>query len=137
MGESPPTRSLASDWNATHEPSAEIDGSPELSSPAVSRLTAPPATVYWEEQELGRKYRRLGLRHYYRADAFVYHRWRKGGGEHDSSAVTTRYFEEGMRLYYAQSYGRVGAATYDLLGLFRVLAGASRALARAGSRPAS
>jgi N-acetylglucosaminyl-diphospho-decaprenol L-rhamnosyltransferase len=89
------------------------------------------ATVYWEEQELARKYRRLGLRSYYRADAFVYHRWRKGGGEHDDNVVTTRYFEEGMRLYYELSYGRAGALTYDLLGLFGVLAGAFRGFRRA------
>jgi N-acetylglucosaminyl-diphospho-decaprenol L-rhamnosyltransferase len=89
------------------------------------------ATVYWEEPELARKYRRLGLRGYYRADAFVYHRWRKGGGEHDDNVVTTHYFEEGMRRYYEISYGRLGATTYDLLGLFGALAGAFRARRRA------
>jgi GT2 family glycosyltransferase len=95
------------------------------------------ATIYWEEPELARKYQRLGLGMYYRADAFVFHHWRKGGGEHDSEVATTRYFEEGMRLYYELSYGRAGRITYDLLGLFPALAGALRARRRGGSRPAS
>jgi GT2 family glycosyltransferase len=95
------------------------------------------ATIYWEEQELSRKYRRLGLGAYYEADAFVYHRWRKGGGEHDSSDTTTRYFEEGMRLYYELSYGRAGTAIYDSLGLFAAAAGAIRARRHAGSPSAS
>jgi GT2 family glycosyltransferase len=95
------------------------------------------ATIYWEEPELSRKYRRLGLSAYYEPDAFVYHRWRKGGGEHDSDAITKRYFEEGMRLYYSISYGRAGTAIYDSLGLFGALAGALRARRRGGSPSAS
>jgi GT2 family glycosyltransferase len=95
------------------------------------------ATIYWEEPELSRKYRRLGLSLYYRADAFVFHHWRKGGGEFDNDATTKRYFEEGMRLYYEISYGRAGRLTYDLLGLASALAGALRARRRGGSRPAS
>ena len=95
------------------------------------------ATIYWEEPELARKYRRLGLSLYYRADAFLFHHWRKGGGEHDSDATTKRYFEEGMRLYYEISYGRLGRLTYDLLGLVSAPAARARARRRGGSRPAS
>jgi GT2 family glycosyltransferase len=73
------------------------------------------ATIYWEEQEIARKFRRRGQHAYYRADAFVYHRWRKGGGEHDSQPVTTAYFDEGMRLYYAQTYGVAGRVLFDAL----------------------
>ena len=69
------------------------------------------ARMYWEEHELARKLRRLGLYGYYRADAFVYHRWRKGGIEHASSTEAQRYFEEAMRLYYRTFYGRAGGAT--------------------------
>ena len=95
------------------------------------------ATVYWEEQELARKFRRRGQHAYYRADAFVFHHWRKGGGEHDSSATTAAYFEEGMRLYYEQSYGRLGRLTYDLLRLVPALAGVFRDRRHGESRPAS
>lgn len=95
------------------------------------------ATIYWEEPELARKYRRLGLSAYYEPDAFVFHRWRKGGGEHDSDALTKRYFEEGMRLYYGLSYGRTGTLAYDALTFFGALATSVRGSRRAGSRPAS
>jgi N-acetylglucosaminyl-diphospho-decaprenol L-rhamnosyltransferase len=80
------------------------------------------ARMYWEEQELARKLRRLGLHGYYRADAFVFHRWRKGGTQHATSADAQRYFEEAMRLYYRTFYGRLGGFLYVLLdGLQRVL----------------
>jgi N-acetylglucosaminyl-diphospho-decaprenol L-rhamnosyltransferase len=95
------------------------------------------ATIYWEEQELARKFRRRGQRAYYRADAFVFHRWRKGGGEHDDQPTTTRYFEEGMELYYSLSYGPLGRLSYRTLGLLGALGASLRALARGGSRPAS
>jgi GT2 family glycosyltransferase len=73
------------------------------------------ARMYWEEQELARKLRRLGLHGYYRADAFVFHRWRKGGTEHATSADAQRYFEEAMRLYYRTFYGRAGGVLFDAL----------------------
>lgn len=95
------------------------------------------ATIYWEEAELSRKYRRIGLSAWYLAEAFVYHRWRKGGGEFDSDERTKGYFEEGMRLYYEQSYGRLGRLTFDALGVFTALAGTLRRARRARSRPAS
>lgn len=80
------------------------------------------ATIYWEEQEIALKFRRRGQHAYYRADAFVYHRWRKGGGEHDDDAVTTRYFEDGMRLYYEHAYGVSGRLLFDGLSRLSVLA---------------
>jgi GT2 family glycosyltransferase len=73
------------------------------------------AQMYWEEQELARKLQRLGLHGYYRADAFVFHRWRKGGTEHASSADAQRYFDEAMRLYYRTFYGRAGGLLFDAL----------------------
>ena len=71
--------------------------------------------MYWEEHELARKLRRLGLHGYYRADAFVFHRWRKGGTEHTTSVDAQRYFEEAMRLYYRTFYGRAGNVLFDAL----------------------
>jgi GT2 family glycosyltransferase len=73
------------------------------------------ARMYWEEHELARKLRRLGLHGYYRADAFVFHRWRKGGTEHTTSTDAQRYFDEAMRLYYRTFYGRAGSFIYELL----------------------
>jgi GT2 family glycosyltransferase len=78
--------------------------------------------MYWEEQELARKLQRLGLHGYYRADAFVFHRWRKGGTQHASSADAQRYFEEAMRLYYRMFYGRAGGALYDAIDRLQGLA---------------
>jgi hypothetical protein len=69
------------------------------------------ATIYWEEHELARKLRRLGLHGYYDADAFVYHSWRKGGTEHDGSS-SQRYFDEAMALYYREYVGRIGALAF-------------------------
>ncbi len=79
------------------------------------------ARMYWEEHELARKLRRLGLHGYYRADAFVFHRWRKGGTEHATSADSQRYFEEAMRLYYRMFYGRAGGVLFELLDRFQRL----------------
>ena len=73
------------------------------------------ARMYWEEHELARKLRRLGLHGYYRADAFVFHRWRKGGAEHATSTEAQRYFDEAMRLYYRTFYGRAGGFLFDAL----------------------
>jgi GT2 family glycosyltransferase len=80
------------------------------------------ARMYWEEQELARKFRRLGLHGYYRADAFVFHRWRKGGTEHATSTDAERYFEEAMRLYYRTFYGRAGGLLFDVLDRVQRLA---------------
>lgn len=93
------------------------------------------ATIYWEEQELARKFRRRGQRAYYCAEAFVYHRWRKGGGEHDSDETTKRYFDEGMRLYYEQTYGAAGRILFD--GVSRLGALGSRLRRRAAPPRAS
>jgi len=80
------------------------------------------ARMYWEEHELARKLRQIGLHGYYRADAFVFHRWRKGGTEHATSADADRYFEEAMRLYYRTFYGRAGGFLYGLLDGFQRVA---------------
>src|SRR5207247_3468598 len=49
------------------------------------------AKMYWEEHELARKMRRLGLRGHYRADAFLFHHWRKGGrSEEHTSELQSR-----------------------------------------------
>jgi hypothetical protein len=71
--------------------------------------------AYWEEQELARKLRRIGRSAYYRADAFVFHRWRKGGGALEPPELMRRRFDDAMRLYYRQSYGRLGGLLYGLL----------------------
>lgn len=89
------------------------------------------ATVYWEEQEVARKLKRRGLGGFYRADAFVYHRWRKGGSEVDGREQVERYFEEAMRLYYRQFYGPLGGVLYDVLNRAQACGrAASRALRR-------
>lgn len=93
------------------------------------------ALAYWEEQELAWKYRPLGLGAYYRADAFVYHHWRKGGSLLDPPALTSRWFEESMRLYYRQAYGSVGAFAYDVLTAFQRFA--SRVAGRRRAAPES
>jgi GT2 family glycosyltransferase len=80
------------------------------------------ARMYWEEHELARKFQRLGLHGYYRADAFMFHHWRKGGTEKANSADTQRYFEESMRLYYRMFYGRAGGVLFDALDGFQRLA---------------
>jgi GT2 family glycosyltransferase len=73
------------------------------------------ATIYWEEHELARKLRRRGLHGYYRADAFVFHRWRQGGTQHDGAVASQRYFDEAMRNYYGMFYGRGGTLLFDAL----------------------
>lgn len=89
------------------------------------------AVAYWEEHELARKYRERGQIAYYLAHAFVYHRWRKGGGEHESENLMQRYFDDSMRLYYAESYGTVGRVVFDVLSTGQR---AGRAVARAVGR---
>ena len=79
------------------------------------------AQMYWEEHELARKLRKLGLHGYYRADAFMFHHWRKGGTEHAASADANRYFDEAMRLYYRMFYGRTGGVLFDGLDRFQRL----------------
>jgi N-acetylglucosaminyl-diphospho-decaprenol L-rhamnosyltransferase len=94
----------------------------------------PRVSVYWEEHELARKYRALGLSGYYCASAFVFHRWRKGGTEHSTQLESQQYFEESMRLYYRMFYGRFGAALYAALeGLRRVASAVRRLPVRSGS----
>ena len=73
------------------------------------------ARMYWEEHELARKLRPLGLHGYYRADSFVFHHWRRGGTEHVPTAEEHVYFEEAMRLYYRTFYGRAGGFVFELL----------------------
>jgi N-acetylglucosaminyl-diphospho-decaprenol L-rhamnosyltransferase len=84
------------------------------------------ARMYWEEHELARKLRRLGLHGYYRADAFLFHHWRKGGTEHATSTDAQRYFEEAMRLYYRTFYGRLGSLLYGSLDRVQRLVRAAR-----------
>jgi N-acetylglucosaminyl-diphospho-decaprenol L-rhamnosyltransferase len=96
------------------------------------------ARAYWEEHELARKFARLGLHGFYRADAFVFHHWRKGGTEHEPRPVMQRHFEEAMRLYYRESYGALGGLLYDLLeGLQRIARPLVGAIRRAQSGRAS
>jgi GT2 family glycosyltransferase len=80
------------------------------------------AKMYWEEHELARKMRRLGLRGHYRADAFLFHHWRKGGTEGVASRDAQRYFDQAMRLYYRTFYGRAGALLFDALDRLAQLA---------------
>ena len=84
------------------------------------------ARMYWEEHELARKLRQLGLHGYYRADAFLVHHWRKGGTEHATSAEAERYFDEAMRLYYRTFYGRAGVLVFTLLDGIQALARTAR-----------
>ncbi len=96
------------------------------------------ARMYWEEHELARKLGRLGLRGWYRADAFLFHHWRKGGTQEVPSAYAESCFEEAMRLYYGMFYGRFGGLAFDALdGVQRVMRGARRrARGSAGPRRA-
>jgi GT2 family glycosyltransferase len=80
------------------------------------------AKMYWEEHELARKMRRLGLHGHYRADAFLFHHWRRGGTEHVPGSDEQRYFNEAMRLYYRTFYGRAGAVTFAALDRIAQLA---------------
>lgn len=73
------------------------------------------ARMYWEEHELARKLARRGLRGWYRADAFLFHHWRKGGTQQVPSADAERCFQEAMRLYYSTFYGRFGGLAFDVL----------------------
>jgi GT2 family glycosyltransferase len=73
------------------------------------------ARMYWEEHELARRVGRLGLHGYYRADAFLFHHWRKGGTEQVASADAELCFQEAMRLYYRTFYGRLGGLAFDAL----------------------
>ena len=82
---------------------------------AVGGLDDTEARMYWEEHELARKLRRRGLGAHYRADAFVFHRWRQGGTAEGDPAQLASLFEEAMRAYYRRFYGRAGAVAYDAL----------------------
>ncbi len=83
--------------------------------------------MYWEEHELARKLGRLGLHGWYRADAFLFHHWRKGGTEQVAGADAERSFQEAMRLYYRTFYGRFGGLAFDALdAVQRVMRGARR-----------
>ncbi len=73
------------------------------------------ARMYWEEHELARKLRRVGLNGWYRADAFLFHHWRKGGTERVATADADRCFDEAMRLYYRTFYGHIGGLAFDAL----------------------
>lgn len=95
-------------------------------------------TVYWEEHELARNFRRRGLHAYYLADAFVFHHWRKGGSELDPPEESRRHWHESMRFYYAQFYGPPGRMLFDALTVVqRAIRAAARIATRsgAGSRP--
>jgi GT2 family glycosyltransferase len=93
------------------------------------------ARMYWEEHELAKKLGRLGLRGWYRPDAFLFHHWRKGGTEQVASADAERCFQEAMRLYYRTFYGRFGGLAFDVLdAVQRVIRGARRG-ARGSARP--
>ncbi len=88
------------------------------------------ATAYWEEQELARKLADRGLGAYYAPEAALYHAWRQGGTALQGETASKRYFEESMRLYYEQFYGRAGTLLFDGLTVLqrvirRLRAGAS------------
>jgi GT2 family glycosyltransferase len=86
--------------------------------------------MYWEEHELARK---LGRRGWYRADAFLFHHWRKGGTDKLASSDAEREFQRAMRLYYRMFYGRLGRIAFDALDfLQRLLRGARRAARGSG-----
>lgn len=68
------------------------------------------AHMYWEEAELARKFARAGQDAYYLPDAFLRHRWRKGGSE--LNANVEQYFEEARQLYYRQFFGLRGRLAY-------------------------
>lgn len=69
------------------------------------------ARMYWEEAELARKFARTKQHAYYLPEAFVRHRWRKGGSE--LNANVEQYFEEARRLYYQQFFGLKGRVAYS------------------------
>jgi GT2 family glycosyltransferase len=83
--------------------------------------------MYWEEHELARKFAARGLWVYYRPDAFIFHRWRKGGSALNPEIAA--YFEESSRNYYADFFGLRGRIAYGGLVL-------ARRIARALLRPA-
>lgn len=88
------------------------------------------AAAYWEEPEMARKLRRLGLRAYYLADAFVYHRWRQGGGLLETQAQRDAHFRVSTRLYYREFYGPAGGLLFDALeGLQQIARRLRRAFA--------
>lgn len=80
------------------------------------------ATIYWEEHELARKLKKCGLHGYYRADAFVFHYWRKGGTEHDSMNDSKGYFNDAMALYYRTQCGVAGHVLFAMLDRWQRLA---------------
>ena len=88
------------------------------------------ARMYWEEHELARRLGRLGLRGWYRADAFLVHRWRKGGTEQLASADAEREFQQAMRLYYRMFYGRIGGLAFAALDAVQSLLRSARRAAR-------
>jgi GT2 family glycosyltransferase len=78
------------------------------------------ASMYWEEHELARKFRKRGLRAYYQPAAFIYHRWRKGGTE--TLADAPILFEQAERRYYQQFFGLRGGLLYSAIRLRRAAA---------------
>ncbi|MFL6019445.1 MAG: glycosyltransferase [Gaiellaceae bacterium] len=93
------------------------------------------ALMYWEEHELAKKLGRLGLHGWYRADAFLFHHWRKGGTEQVASADAERCFQEAMRLYYRMFYGRFGGFAFDVLDAVQRVIRAARRGARGSAGP--
>jgi N-acetylglucosaminyl-diphospho-decaprenol L-rhamnosyltransferase len=85
--------------------------------------------MYWEEHELARKFAARGLRAYYRPDAFIFHRWRKGGSALNPEIAS--YFEESSRNYYAAFFGQRGRIAYGGLEFARRVA---HALLRSAKR---
>jgi N-acetylglucosaminyl-diphospho-decaprenol L-rhamnosyltransferase len=75
------------------------------------------AHMYWEEAELTRKFARVGQSAYYLPNAFLRHRWRKGGTE--SNVDVPQYFEESRQLYYEQFFGLRGRLAYRAVAVGR------------------
>jgi N-acetylglucosaminyl-diphospho-decaprenol L-rhamnosyltransferase len=92
------------------------------------------ARMYWEEHELARKFGRRGLHGWYRADAFLFHHWRKGGTEQVASADAHSCFEEAMRLYYRTFYGRLGGLAFDALDAVQLVMRRALRAARGSAR---
>jgi GT2 family glycosyltransferase len=86
--------------------------------------------MYWEEHEIARKFAARGLRAYYQPDAFIFHRWRKGGSALDPEVAA--YFEEASRNYYASSFGLRGRIAYGGVELARRIARRLRRPAKRG-----
>jgi GT2 family glycosyltransferase len=90
-------------------------------------------SMYWEEHELARKFRKRGLSAYYQPAAFIYHRWRKGGTE--ALADAPMFFEQAERRYYEQFFGLRGRLLYSAVRLRRT--GARLVKARRSKPPGS